>query len=142
MANFVCIFFSTDRRQLTPTRTHDSIANTRRSLFSSSVMEKRPVVCGSYWWWFLVFLLIFFLSFLLVAGVVGFFWCFLLILGQMGIFEVCIFVDRWCGYSRRISTTSWTKIRRGSCRIHRPFLQISTTYTGPSFLRILYTVYN
>jgi len=63
----------------------------------------------------------FFGSFLLVAGVVGFFWCFLLILGQMGIFEVgiwCfllilgqmsifevgIFVDRWCGYSRRIST--------------------------------------
>jgi hypothetical protein len=24
MANFVCIFFSTDRRRLTPTRTHDS----------------------------------------------------------------------------------------------------------------------
>jgi len=31
-------------------------------------------------------------------------WCFLLILGQMSIFEVGIFVDRWCGYSRRIST--------------------------------------
>jgi hypothetical protein len=102
-----------------------------------------------------LFVNIFFLSFLLVPGVVGFFWCFLLILGQMGIFEVGIFVDRWRGYSRRISTTSWTKIRRRSRRIHRPFLQILPDlagYTGPfsrspdlddvhrPFLRIPYTI--
>jgi hypothetical protein len=56
----------------------------------------------------------FFWSFLLVVGVVGLFWCFLLILGQMDIFGVGIFVDRWRGYSRRISTTSWKKIWHGS----------------------------
>jgi hypothetical protein len=59
---------------------------------------------------------LFFGSFLLVAGVVGVF-----ILGELGIFGVGvfrrsvagvgIFVDQWHGFSRRISTTSWTKIR-------------------------------
>jgi hypothetical protein len=40
----LCLYFFLSRRRLTPTQTHDSIANTRRSSFSSSVMEKRPMV--------------------------------------------------------------------------------------------------
>jgi hypothetical protein len=44
----LCLYLFLSRRRLTTTRTHDSIANSRGSSISSSVMEKRPVVCGSF----------------------------------------------------------------------------------------------
>jgi len=137
MAHFVCIFLNRS------TTTHPQLT------LWVLLMVIFGIFVNCFWSYLLVDL---FNWFLLVFSIYSFSAKWVFLKWVFGVFcsfsakwvflKWVFFIDQWHGYSRWISTTSWTKIRRGSRRIHRPFLHISPDLDDVHrpFLRIPYTI--